>query len=221
MCLHICNDGNFTTCQRLTNTSGQRSYQELYVKAILSTEINLHMIYLCLALRQKLFQGGNGASVIIFFIISIIITILDHRLEIYTVLSEINDNVEFVLVVKIFVELEAELSTRKLKLKLSNGSTPVFLYTKKWSNKRKGGFWKLKPQFLDKISGLCKIKLLGLDTYDTFTMKVNMKQSIIFRSHQWFHQNHSFRPQQSSSNFRYQHIRILQNSARCFATNFE
>ena len=61
-----------------------------------------------------------------FFIIPIMITIQGHMFEIYTMVPEIHDNVDFLLGVNNFVELEGEISMRYLTFKFLNRTVPIF-----------------------------------------------------------------------------------------------
>ena len=54
--------------------------------------------------KVKVIHVGNGESVNILFIIPVIITILDHTFQIYTMGFEIHDNVDLVLEVKDLVD---------------------------------------------------------------------------------------------------------------------
>ena len=58
-------------------------------------------------------------------------TIQGHIFEIYAMVSEIHDNVNLVLGVKNFVELEGEISIRELTFKFLNRAVPIFQYAKK------------------------------------------------------------------------------------------
>ena len=51
-------------------------------------------------------QVGNGQFVSVLFIIPIIVDILGHRFQIYTLVSEIHENVDLVLEIKNAFELE-------------------------------------------------------------------------------------------------------------------
>ena len=46
--------------------------------------------------------------------------------EIYTMVSKAHENIDLILVVKNFVELEVELSMRELKFKCLKRSVPIF-----------------------------------------------------------------------------------------------
>ena len=52
---------------------------------------------------------GNGQYVSVLFIILVIVEIAGHRFEIYTLVSEIHDNVDLVLGIKNVFELEGVL----------------------------------------------------------------------------------------------------------------
>ena len=61
--------------------------------------------------EAKVIQVGNGASVSISFIISIIVPSQGHISEIFSMVSEIH-NIDVILGVKNEIKLEAELSMR-------------------------------------------------------------------------------------------------------------
>ena len=63
------------------------------------------------ASRTKTIQEGNGQFVSILFIIPIIIDIHRHRFEIYTLVSEIHENVDLVLGIKNIFELEGIINS--------------------------------------------------------------------------------------------------------------
>ena len=54
---------------------------------------------------------GNGQCVSGFFIIPLIIDVHGHRFEIYTLVSEIHENVDLVLGIKNVFELEGVINT--------------------------------------------------------------------------------------------------------------
>ena len=57
-------------------------------------------------------QVGNGQCVSVLFIIPVIVDIHGHRFEIYTLVSEIHENVDLVLGIKNFFELEGVINSR-------------------------------------------------------------------------------------------------------------
>ena len=58
------------------------------------------------ASRTQGIQVGNGQLVSVLFIILIIVDIHGHRFEIYTLVLEINENIDLVLDIKNIFELE-------------------------------------------------------------------------------------------------------------------
>ena len=57
-------------------------------------------------------QVGNGQYVGVLFVIPVIITIQKHRFEIFTLVSEIHENVDLVLGIKNLFELEGMINSR-------------------------------------------------------------------------------------------------------------
>ena len=59
------------------------------------------------AATMKKIQVGNGQCVSVLFMIPVIIEVHNHRFEIYTLVSEIHENVDLVLGIKNIFELES------------------------------------------------------------------------------------------------------------------
>ena len=70
---------------------------------------SLHTLPKFVASTQKI-QGGNGQCVSVLFIIPVIIEVHGHTLEIYTLVSEIHENVDLVLGIKNVFELEGVMN---------------------------------------------------------------------------------------------------------------
>ena len=66
---------------------------------------SLHSLPKCASKTQRI-QAGNGQYVSVLFVILMIVNICDHRFEIYTLVSEIHENVDLVLGIKNVFELE-------------------------------------------------------------------------------------------------------------------
>ena len=71
-------------------------------------------------------QVGNGQCVSVLFIIPVIIDVHGHRFEIYTLVSEIHENVNLVLGMKNVLELEDVINSRDCCFKFLNRSVPIF-----------------------------------------------------------------------------------------------
>ena len=65
---------------------------------------------------------------------------------------------------------------RGLKIKLLNRLAPVVPVHKEMVKHKERKYVKVKAPFLDELSGLGIIKLLGLSIYDTLTMPVKCKE---------------------------------------------
>ena len=100
--------------------------------------------------------------------------------QIYTMVSEIHVNADLVLGVKKCGEFEAEISMSELKLKLLNRTFLVFPVHKEIIKPKERRYVKVEAPSLDEISGLGIITLLGLNKYDTLTIKVKFKRNKAF-----------------------------------------
>ena len=56
-------------------------------------------------------QVGNGQYVSVLFLIPLIIDIHDHRFEIYTLVSELHENIDIVLGIKNVFKLEGVINS--------------------------------------------------------------------------------------------------------------
>ena len=89
----ICKLLNGEECQILLDTGASKSY--MYYSRCKS----LHNL-LKFASKMQRIQVGNGRYVGVLFVIPVIIEINGHRLEMFTLVSEIFDNVDMVLGIK-------------------------------------------------------------------------------------------------------------------------
>ena len=78
------------------------------------------------ASKMQRIQVGNGQCVSVLFIIPLIIDVHGHRFEIYTLVSEINENVDLVLGIKNVFKVEDEINSRHCCFKFLNRSVPIF-----------------------------------------------------------------------------------------------
>ena len=63
------------------------------------------------ASKTQRIQVGNGSYVSILFVIPIIVDIHSYRFEVYTLVSDIHENVDIVLGIKIIFELEGVINS--------------------------------------------------------------------------------------------------------------
>ena len=91
-----------TGCQLLLNKGVSKSFmsKSFYIQCT-----SLHSLPKFASKTQRI-QVGNGQCVSVLFIIPVIVDIHGHRFEIYTLVSEIHENVGLVLGIKNVFELE-------------------------------------------------------------------------------------------------------------------
>ena len=105
-------------------------------------------------------QVGNGQYVAVLFLISVIIDIYGHRFEVFTLVSEIHDNVDLVLGMKNVFELEGVIDTRDCSFKFLNRSLPFYSKDQVVVKPKERKFIKIEAPFIDEISGLAIVKML-------------------------------------------------------------
>ena len=75
----------------------------------------------------KRIQVGNGQYVGVLFVIPVIITIQNHRFEIFALVLGIHENVDLVLGIKNLFELEGVIDSWNSCFSFQNRSMPFFL----------------------------------------------------------------------------------------------
>ena len=78
------------------------------------------------ASKNQRIQVGNSQCVSVLLIIPVIIDVHGHRFEIYTLVSEIHENVDLVLGIKNVFKLEGVINSRDCCFKVFNRSFPYF-----------------------------------------------------------------------------------------------
>ena len=137
---------------------------------------SLHSL-LKFASKTQRIQVGNGQYVSVLFIIPIIINIHGHRFEIYTIVSEIHENIDIVLEIKNVFELEGKINSWECCFSFLNRSVPIFPKEKIILKPREQRLVKIEAPFLDEISGLATIKLLDKSTQTVIMLKVKFMQN--------------------------------------------
>ena len=100
---------NGEECQILLDTGASKSYMS---KSYYLRCKTLHDLPKFASKTQRI-QVGNGQYVGVLFVIPFIIKINEHRLEVFTSVSEIFDNVHMVLGIKNLFELEGVIDSRE------------------------------------------------------------------------------------------------------------
>ena len=112
----------------------------------------------------------NCVSVL--FIIPVIIDVHAHRFEIYTLVSEIHENIDLVLGIKNVFELEGVINSRDCCFKFLNRSVPIFPEKEVILKPNEQKLIKVRVLFIDEISGMAIIKILDGGTHSTLLVKL-------------------------------------------------
>ena len=145
-----------TECQILLDTGASKSFMSksyhLCCKA-------LHLLPKFASKTERI-QAGNGQHISVLFIIPIIIEIVGHRLEIYTLVSEIHENIDLVLGIKTVFELEGVFNSWECCFSFLNSSLPIFPKEKVIIKPGEQKIVKIEAPFTDEISSLAIIKVI-------------------------------------------------------------
>ena len=119
----------------------------------------------------KRVQVGNGQYVSVLFVIPGIITIQKHRFEIFTLVLEIHENVDLVLSIKNFFELEGVIDSPNSCFSFLNRFIPFFLKEKVKVKPKEQKIMFLEVSFEEEITGMTITKLLDTKEHMTLTLK--------------------------------------------------
>ena len=122
--------------------------------------------------KTQRIQVGNGQFVSVLFIIPVIIDVHRHKFEIYTLVSEIHENVDLVLRIKNVFKLKGVINSWDCCFKFLNRSLPIFPKECIILKPKEQKLIKVKAPFIDEISGLTIIKILDRSTYSTVLIKL-------------------------------------------------
>ena len=114
-----------TECQILLDTGATKSYMS---KLYYWQRKTLHVLPKFSSNTQRI-QVGNGQYVSILFVIPVIVDIHGHRFEIFTLVSEIHDNVDLVMGMKNIFKLEGVIDSRDSCFSFLSRSIPFFPVT--------------------------------------------------------------------------------------------
>ena len=95
-----------------------------------------------------------------------------HRFEIYTLVSEIHENVDLVLGVKNVFELEGVINSRDCQFEFLNRSVPIYPEKEIILKPDEQKLVKVRAPFIDEILGLAIIKIIDGSTNSTLLIKL-------------------------------------------------
>ena len=97
-----------------------------------------------------------------------------YRFKIYTLVSEIHENVDLVLGINNVFELEGVINSRDCCFKFLNRSVPICPELEIILKPNEQKLVKVKAPFIDEISGMAIIKILDRGTYSTLLIKLKL-----------------------------------------------
>ena len=112
-------------------------------------------------------QVGNGQYVGILFVIPVIVDIHEHRFEIYTLVSEIHENIDLVLGIKNAFEYEGVIDSHDSCFSFLNRSIPFFSKEQTEIPPKTQKMILVEAPFLEELSGMAIIKALDMTQHVT------------------------------------------------------
>ena len=157
-----------TECQILLDTGATKSYMS---KSYYLRCKTLHALPKFSSNTQRI-QVGNGQYVSVLFVIPVIIDIHGHKFEIFTLVSEIHDNVDLVIGMKNIFELEGVIDSRESCFSFLSRSIPFFPTTTVEIAPTSQKIVMVDAPFIEELSGMAMIKILDMKTQTTNMIKL-------------------------------------------------
>ena len=95
-----------------------------------------------------------------------------HRFEIYTLVSEIHENIDLVLGIKNVFELGGVINSRDCQFEFLNRSIPIYPEKEIILKPHEQKLVKVRAPFIDEILGLAIIKFIDGSTNNTLLIKL-------------------------------------------------
>ena len=159
---------NGAKCQLLLDMGAKKFFM---LKSFYMQCKSLHTLPKFATTMQKI-QVGNEQCIGVLFIIPVIVEIHSHRFKIYTLVSEIHENVDLVLGIKNVFELEGVINSRDCQFEFLNRSVPIYPQKEIILKPDEQKLVKVRAPFIDEISGLVIIKITHGGTYSTLLIKL-------------------------------------------------
>ena len=158
-----------TECQILLDTGATKSYMS---KSYYLRCKTLHALTKFSSNMQRI-QVGNGQYVSVLFVIPVIIDIHGHRFEIFTLVSEIHDNVDLVMGMKNTFELEGVIDSRESCFSFLSRSIPFFPLMTVEIAPASQKMVMVDAPFVEELSSMAMVKIL--DIKEQTTNMINLK----------------------------------------------
>ena len=147
-----------TECDILVDTGTSKSYMS---KSYFMRCKSLHSLPKFTSTTTRI-QVRNRQYVGVLFVIPVIMTIQNHRFEIFTLLSEIHENVDLVIGIKNLFELEGVIDSQDSCVSFLNRSIPFFPKEKVSVKPKEEKLIVLEAPFVEEISGMAIAKMLDI-----------------------------------------------------------
>ena len=157
-----------TECQILLDTGATKSYMS---KSYYLRCKTLHALPKFSSNTQRI-QVGNGQYVSVLFVIPVIIDIHGHRFKIFTLVSEIHDNVDLVMGMKNIFELEGVIDLRESCFSFLSRSIPFFPVTTVEIAPASQKMVMVEAPFIEELSGMAMVKILDMQEQTTNMVKL-------------------------------------------------
>ena len=157
-----------TECHILLDMGATKSYMSKLYYLRCKT---LHALPKFSSITQRI-QVGNGQYVSVLFVIPVIIDIHGHRFEIFTLVSEIHDNVDLVMGMKNIFELEGMIDSRESCFSFLSRSIPFFPVTTVEIAPASQKLVMVDAPFVEELSGMAMVKILDMKEQTTNMIKL-------------------------------------------------
>ena len=160
-------------CQILLDTGATKSYMSKLYYLWCKT---LHALPKFSSNTQRI-QLGNEQYVSVLFVIPVIIDIHGHRFEIFTLVSEIHDNIDLVMGMKNIFELEGVIDSRESCFSFLSISIPFFPVTTVEIAPASQKVVMVEAPFIEELPGLAMVKILDMKMQTTNMIKLKFIQN--------------------------------------------
>ena len=120
----------------------------------------------------------NIQFVCLLFIIPIVLDMHGHRFEIFTLVSEIHENIDLLLGIKNIFKLEGIINSRESCFSFMNRSILFFPKERIILKPKEESLIKIEAHFIDEISGLAIVKILYRKAQNTMMLKLKFIQNL-------------------------------------------
>ena len=182
-----------TECDILVDTGASKPYMsKLYFMRCKS----LHSLPKFNSTTTRI-QAGNGQYVGVLFVIPVIMMIQQHRFEIFTLVSEIHENVDLVIGIKNLFELEGAIDSQDSCVSFLNRSIYFFPKEKVSVKPKEQKLIVLEAPYLKEISEMAITRMFDVKEQKTLTMKLKfIRNRAMFKVTNSTHETVTFDPKE-------------------------